>query len=35
MVHALNNVAWLFEHLVEVSKHFVSGTPLPGFSDGH
>jgi hypothetical protein len=35
MANALANVAWLFEHLVTVSKHFASGVPLPGFSDGH
>ena len=35
MAHALTHVAWLFEHLVEVSRHFASGVPLPGFSDGH
>lgn len=35
MAHALANVAWLLGHLVEVSRHFASGLPLPGFSDGH
>jgi hypothetical protein len=35
MTNALAHVAWLFEHLVEVSRHFTSGLPLPGFSDGH
>jgi hypothetical protein len=31
--HAFTHVLWLFEHLVEVSKHFAGG--VPGFSDGH
>jgi hypothetical protein len=35
MSHALTHVLWLFEHLVEVSRHFAQGIPLPGFSDGH
>jgi hypothetical protein len=35
MSHALTHVLWLFEHLVEIGKHFAHGVPLPGFSDGH
>jgi hypothetical protein len=35
MSHALPYVLWLFDHLVEVSRHFAQGFPLPGFSDGH
>jgi hypothetical protein len=35
MAHALANVAWLLDHLITVSRHFASGLPLPGFSDGH
>jgi hypothetical protein len=35
MHHALTHVHWLFLHLVDVSRHFTAGMPLPGFSDGH
>ena len=35
MLHAIYHDAWLFDHLVEVGKHFAKDLPVPGFSDGH